>query len=71
MVNYVQDNLTRQLKAIPKKDFAGCFETWKSCWDKCVKFKGSVSKGLRPTVLDNQIFTKYHMAGYFPDTGPD
>ena len=36
----VKENATRQLMAIPKKDFSDCFEKWKECWDKCVRSQG-------------------------------
>jgi hypothetical protein len=29
------ENATRQLMAIPKKEFSDSFEKWKERWDKC------------------------------------
>ena len=30
-----------QLMAIPKEDFAECFEQWKRCWKNCVLSSGA------------------------------
>jgi hypothetical protein len=41
----IKENATRQLIAIPKEDFADCFERWKRHWDKCVRSKGEYFEG--------------------------
>jgi hypothetical protein len=38
-------NTTRQLMAIPKKEFSDCFEKWKEHWDKCVRSLGVYFEG--------------------------
>jgi hypothetical protein len=35
-VEEINENVTRQLMTIMKKEFADCSEKWKGCWDKCV-----------------------------------
>jgi hypothetical protein len=37
--------ITRQLMAIPKKEFSDCFEKWKERWDKCVRSQGEYFEG--------------------------
>ena len=44
--NEMKENVTRQLMAIPKKDFSDCFEKWKECWDKCVRPQGEYFEGV-------------------------
>jgi hypothetical protein len=41
----IKENATRQLIAIPKEDFADCFEKWKGRWDKCVRPQGEYFEG--------------------------
>ena len=41
----IKENTARQLMAIPKKDFANCFEKWKERWDKCVRSQGEYFEG--------------------------
>jgi hypothetical protein len=36
----IKESATRQLMAIPKEDFADCFDKWKERWDKCVRSQG-------------------------------
>jgi len=43
--NEIKENATRQLMAIPKKDFSDCFEKWKERWDKCVRSQGQYFEG--------------------------
>jgi len=43
--NRIKENATRQLMAIPKKDFSDCFEKRKERWDKCVRSQGEYSEG--------------------------
>jgi hypothetical protein len=38
--NEIKENATRQLMAIPKKEFSVCFEKWKERWDKCEVLRG-------------------------------
>ena len=41
----IKENATRQLMAMPKKDFADCLEKWKELWDKCVRSQGQYFEG--------------------------
>jgi len=41
----IKENATRQLMAIPKKDFSDCFEKWKERWDKCVRSQREYFEG--------------------------
>jgi hypothetical protein len=41
----IKEKATRQLIAIPKEDFADCFEKWKGRWDKCMRSQGEYFKG--------------------------
>jgi hypothetical protein len=43
--NEIKENATRQLMAIPKKEFSDCFEKWKECWDKCVRSQKEYFEG--------------------------
>jgi hypothetical protein len=43
--NEIKENATRQLMAIPKKEFSDCFEKWKERWDKCVRSQGEYFEG--------------------------
>jgi hypothetical protein len=43
--NEIKKNATRQLMAIPKKEFSDCFEKWKERWDKCVRSQGEYFEG--------------------------
>jgi len=43
--NEIKENATRQLMAIPKKDFSDYFEKWKERWDKCVRSQGEYFEG--------------------------
>jgi hypothetical protein len=45
IANEIKENATRQLMAIPKKDFSDCFEKWKERWDKCVRSQGEYFEG--------------------------
>jgi hypothetical protein len=43
--NEIKENATRQLMAIPKKDFLDCFEKWKERWEKCARSQGEYFEG--------------------------
>lgn len=44
-VDEIQDNATRQLIAIPKKEFQEYFYQWKWYWIKCVALEGDYFEG--------------------------
>jgi hypothetical protein len=43
--NEIKKNATRQLIAIPKKEFSDGFEKRKERWDKCVRSQGEYFEG--------------------------
>ena len=44
-ISEIQENMTGQLMAIPKKDFSKSFEQWKRLWEKCVRPQGAYFEG--------------------------
>jgi len=44
-VEEIQDNTTRQLRAITKSDYQRWFRRWKECWNKCIQAQGHNFKG--------------------------
>jgi hypothetical protein len=44
-VDEIKEKATRQLIAIPREDFADCFEKWKGQWDKCVRSQAEYFEG--------------------------
>ncbi|CAK9816200.1 Mariner Mos1 transposase [Anthophora plagiata] len=44
-VEEIQRESLRALKAIPEKDFFGCFEEWKKRWHKCILSNGDYFEG--------------------------
>ena len=43
-VDEIHENTVGQLRAIPTKDFAECFEQWKRCWENCVRSQSAYLK---------------------------
>jgi hypothetical protein len=43
--NAINENATRQLMAIPKKEFSDSFEKWMERWDKCVRSQEEYFEG--------------------------
>jgi hypothetical protein len=43
--NEIKEKATRQLMAIPKKEFSDCFEKWKERWKTCVRSQGEYLEG--------------------------
>jgi len=41
----IQANTMRQMRAITKSDYKGCFCQWQECWNKCVQAQGHYFKG--------------------------
>ena len=37
MVEEIEDNSIRDLRAIPQNTFQDAFQNWKKCWARCIK----------------------------------
>ena len=44
-IDEIQGNMMGQQMASPTKDFAECFEQWKSFWGNSVRFQGAYFEG--------------------------
>lgn len=44
-IEEIQRESLKELKAIPEKDFAACFEDWKKRWHKCIASGGDYFEG--------------------------
>ncbi|CAK9833055.1 Mariner Mos1 transposase [Anthophora retusa] len=44
-IDEIQRESLRALKAIPEKDFFGCFEEWNKRWHKCIMSNGNYFEG--------------------------
>lgn len=45
MIEEIKTESKRVLKAIPEKDYSGCFKDWKKRWQKCVLLDGDYFEG--------------------------
>ena len=44
-IETIQNNATRELKAIPKSTFEDCFKMWKHRWERVVQSNGDYLEG--------------------------
>ena len=45
MIEEVEENWTRGLRAIPQNKFQDAFQNWKKRWEQCIKSGGEYFEG--------------------------